>query len=83
MTAMLNWYRALAQRPLADWPPPRVAVPTTIIWGLKDFALRGEIIACEADDKGYPAVEVLNPIPDAPPATDDQPATDETPAADS
>ena len=50
---------------------------------VKDFALRGEIIACEADDKGYPAVEVLNPIPDAVPVLDELPATDEPPAADS
>ncbi|MBP6787099.1 MAG: alpha/beta hydrolase [Candidatus Promineofilum sp.] len=53
MTAMLNWYRALAQRPIADWPSPRVVVPTTIIWGLKDFALRGVMAtesAAECDD---------------------------------
>ena len=53
MTAMLNWYRALAQRPMADWPEPRVVVPTTIIWGLKDFALRGVMAAesaAECDD---------------------------------
>ena len=53
MTAMLNWYRALAQRPIADWPEPRVVVPTTIIWGLKDFALRGVMAAesaAECDD---------------------------------
>jgi pimeloyl-ACP methyl ester carboxylesterase len=47
MTAMLNWYRALAQRPMADWPEPRVVVPTTIIWGLKDFALR-DVMAAES-----------------------------------
>jgi pimeloyl-ACP methyl ester carboxylesterase len=45
MTTMLNWYRASLQRPMADWPEPRVVVPTTIIWGLKDFALRGEMAA--------------------------------------
>ena len=53
MTAMLNWYRALAQRPPDDPPSPRVVVPTTIIWGLKDFALRGEMAAesaAECDD---------------------------------
>jgi hypothetical protein len=29
---------------------------------IRDFALRGEILACEADRHGYPVVEVLNPI---------------------
>jgi pimeloyl-ACP methyl ester carboxylesterase len=53
MTTMLNWYRASLQRPMDDWPEPRVVVPTTIIWGLKDFALRGEMAAesaAECDD---------------------------------
>ena len=53
MTTMLNWYRAQLQRPMADWPAPRVVVPTTIIWGLKDFALRGVMAAesaAECDD---------------------------------
>ena len=40
MTSMLNWYRAALRRPVDDWPGPRVTVPTTIIWGMKDFALR-------------------------------------------
>lgn len=53
MTTMLNWYRAMVQRPVADPPSPRVVVPTTIIWGMKDFALRGEMAAesaAECDD---------------------------------
>ena len=53
MTTMLNWYRALAQRPIDDPPSPRVVAPTTIIWGMKDFALRGEMAAesaAECDD---------------------------------
>ena len=56
-----------------------VAVNELFEVNVKDFALRGEIIACEADDKGYPAVEVLNPIPDAPPVMDELSATDATP----
>ncbi len=40
MTTMLNWYRALVRRPPAEQPYPRVIVPTTILWGMKDFALR-------------------------------------------
>ena len=53
MTAMPNWYRALPQGPPDDRPSPRVVVPTTIIWGLKDFALRGVMgaeSAAECDD---------------------------------
>ncbi|MDP4002603.1 alpha/beta fold hydrolase [Methylobacterium sp. NEAU K] len=38
MTAMLNWYRALAQLPRTA--PPRVRVPTRILWGRKDTALQ-------------------------------------------
>ena len=40
MTTMLNWYRALVRRPPADVPSPRVVVPTTVLWGMRDFALR-------------------------------------------
>lgn len=40
MTSMLNWYRALSRSVGDPWPPSRVLVPTTIIWGKKDFALR-------------------------------------------
>lgn len=39
------------------------AVNELVEVNLRDFDLRGEIIACEADDSGYPVVEVLNPIP--------------------
>jgi len=60
-----------------------VAVNELFEVNVKDFALRGEIIACEADDKGYPVVEVLNPSPDAPPVMDDLLPADEAPAADS
>ncbi len=41
MTSMLNWYRASFRQQPAEVPPSgRVIVPTTIIWGKKDFALR-------------------------------------------
>lgn len=43
MTATLNWYRALVRRPPSHWPSPRVVVPTTIIWGMRDVALRSEM----------------------------------------
>ncbi|HJU77254.1 MAG TPA: alpha/beta fold hydrolase [Sphingomicrobium sp.] len=50
MTAMLNWYRAGRMVvpspgvtvPLPDWllrPFPKVAVPTLVVWGMKDAAL--------------------------------------------
>ncbi|QGY05280.1 alpha/beta hydrolase [Methylobacterium mesophilicum SR1.6/6] len=38
MTAMLNWYRALVQLERAE--PPRVRVPTLILWGKRDTALQ-------------------------------------------
>ena len=37
MTAMLNWYRALR---LPRRAPPRVAIPTLILWGRRDHALQ-------------------------------------------
>ena len=40
MTSMLNWYRALFRRLNDTMPVERVTVPTTVIWGKKDFALR-------------------------------------------
>ena len=43
-----------------------VAVNELVEVNLRDFNLRGEILACEADDDGNPLVEVLNPIPPAP-----------------
>jgi hypothetical protein len=39
-----------------------VAVNELVEVNLRDFDLRGEIIACEAEDGDYPVVEVLNPI---------------------
>lgn len=38
MTAMLNWYRALVRLPRTT--PPRVRVPTLILWGRQDTALQ-------------------------------------------
>lgn len=38
MRAMLDWYRALAQLPRVD--PPRIRVPTLILWGRQDTALQ-------------------------------------------
>ena len=40
MTAMLNWYRAEARQPSGARPPHRLTVPTTILWGKRDPALR-------------------------------------------
>ena len=37
LTAMLNWYRALPQRPRV--PDPQVAAPTLVLWGERDQAL--------------------------------------------
>jgi len=38
------------------------AVNEMVEVNLRDFDLRGEIIACEAETGDYPVVEVLNPI---------------------
>ncbi len=43
MTAMLNWYRAIAQKPPVRLPSPRITVPTLILWGKKDTALTWEM----------------------------------------
>ncbi len=60
-----DWLDGSHRPALFRTPYRDVAVNELFEVNVKDFALRGEIIACEADDKGYPAVEVLNPIPDA------------------
>ena len=39
VTAMLDWYRALARLPL-EKDPPRIAAPTLILWGRRDPALQ-------------------------------------------
>lgn len=38
------------------------AVNELVEVNLRDFDLRGEIVACEAETGDYPVVEVLNPI---------------------
>ncbi|GMR11143.1 MAG: alpha/beta hydrolase [Anaerolineae bacterium] len=35
-TSMLNWYRAVVQKPLAAPANPRIGVPTLLIWGAQD-----------------------------------------------
>jgi pimeloyl-ACP methyl ester carboxylesterase len=42
MTAMLNWYRAMAQRPSAQPASPMLSMPVLIQWGRKDIALEAE-----------------------------------------
>jgi pimeloyl-ACP methyl ester carboxylesterase len=39
LTAMLNWYRSIAQRPPESLTDSRVRVPTLIQWGRNDIAL--------------------------------------------
>jgi pimeloyl-ACP methyl ester carboxylesterase len=43
ITAMLNWYRAIAQTPPKRLPCPRISVPTLVLWGKKDFALNSDM----------------------------------------
>jgi pimeloyl-ACP methyl ester carboxylesterase len=43
MTAMLNWYRAAVQRQPKFPDDPRVHVPTLILWGAQDIALKREL----------------------------------------
>jgi len=57
-----------------------VAVNELVEVNLRDFDLRGEIQACEADANGYPVVEVLNPIPQAPADAAPEAAADTQPA---
>lgn len=47
MTAMLNWYRALARLPRGT--PPRVRVPTVILWGRQDTALQPGLAEASLD----------------------------------
>lgn len=42
-TAMLNWYRALIQRPTPPPSSPRVIVPTLMLWGANDVFLDREL----------------------------------------
>jgi pimeloyl-ACP methyl ester carboxylesterase len=43
LTAMLNWYRAALRAKPRGLPAPRVRVPTLILWGTDDKALRREL----------------------------------------
>ncbi|MCL5952638.1 MAG: alpha/beta hydrolase [Chloroflexi bacterium] len=54
MTSMLNWYRAIVQKPPRPLPDPRIHVPTLIIWGVHDVALSQEMAPASAQlcDKG-------------------------------
>jgi len=37
--SMLNWYRAMIQKPVTHPANPRISVPTLLIWGAKDVFL--------------------------------------------
>ncbi len=43
-TSMINWYRAMLQRPPQDVHDVRVRVPTLIIWGVQDMFLDHEMV---------------------------------------
>jgi pimeloyl-ACP methyl ester carboxylesterase len=42
LTSMMNWYRAVVQKPPRA-PDPRVKVPTLVLWGKKDHFLKHEM----------------------------------------
>jgi pimeloyl-ACP methyl ester carboxylesterase len=48
LQSMLNWYRAFLLHPVPDGSL-RVTMPTTIIWGKRDFALRSVMAEESAD----------------------------------
>ena len=54
ITAMLNWYRAIIQKPPQRLPSPRITVPTLIIWGRQDAMLEQEMaqLSVELCDDG-------------------------------
>ena len=47
MTAMLNWYRALARLPRRN--PPRVTMPVLVLWGRRDHALQPGLAEASLD----------------------------------
>jgi len=58
ITAMLNWYRALARyrgRALPGGPQARVRMPTLVLWGKHDVALSAEMapLSLELCDDGH------------------------------
>jgi pimeloyl-ACP methyl ester carboxylesterase len=54
MTSMLNWYRAVVQRPVSWSPSPRIQPPVLMIWGTADTALEAEMapLSMELCDDG-------------------------------
>lgn len=52
MTAMINWYRALARSRPAREGNRRITVPTLMLWGMKDFALSSSM--------AEPSIEMCN-----------------------
>ena len=42
-TSMLNWYRAVVQKPLTAPSSPQIKVPTLLIWGTQDRFLEREM----------------------------------------
>lgn len=49
MTAMLNWYRAIARFPQRIPPPARLTMPVLVIWGARDFALSSKMARPSVD----------------------------------
>lgn len=48
-TSMINWYRAMMQKPPQTLPSPRIKVPTLIIWGAQDKFLTPEMAQANLD----------------------------------
>lgn len=53
-TAMVNWYRAVLQKPPAHQASIRITVPTLLIWGVRDQFLKREMapLSLELCDNG-------------------------------
>ena len=49
LKGMLNWYRAMMQRPSKPLPNQRIRVPTLVIWGKQDGALGYEMAQPSVD----------------------------------
>ena len=48
-TSMINWYRAIMQKPPQKLPSPRIKVPTLMIWGAQDKFLTQEMAQANLD----------------------------------
>jgi epoxide hydrolase 4 len=48
LTAMLNWYRAIAPEQVPAEGPPRITVPVLMIWGVRDAYLVPELAEASA-----------------------------------